>query len=226
MDGWRTLAIAAVVCIALAGCGTKEVPVPNVIGEQADPAVRSIEDANLTVKLNPQPADRSLCTVTDQSETGKVAEDTEVTLDLTCQVVVPTVTGQSARQARDAIKAAGDVTVSFEGGSPRNYDACSVVSQDKSGEVDPGTRVTLVYTCPLTMESLQSDAQKLAAENDPTDPFESYEVSGCRIISHDEGSCDVTYIYPDGGICSADIVVTLNEDATVANTEEQNKTCS
>src|SRR5215208_4649967 len=95
----RTLASAAIACIALAGCGTKEVSVPNVIGEQAGTAVRSIEDANLAATLNPQPADRSLCTVKNQSETGKVEEGTEVILHVTCQLVVPDVAGQTAAQA-------------------------------------------------------------------------------------------------------------------------------
>jgi hypothetical protein len=220
-----TVLVAATSCIALAGCGTEKVLVPNVVGERADPAVRSVEDANLAVTLNPQPADRSLCTVTRQSETGKVAEGTDVTLAVTCQVVVPTVSGQPALQARDAIKSAGDVTVSFEGGSPRDYATCSVVSQDQVGEVAPGTHVTLLYTCPLTLQSLQSNAESLAADDDPTDPVDHYDVSGCRTISDTEGSCAVTYYYPDGGIFSGDIVVTLNEDATVANSSQENLTC-
>jgi beta-lactam-binding protein with PASTA domain len=219
---WKLL-FPAIACIALAGCGTEEVSVPNVVGEQAGTAVRSVEDANLTATLNPQPADRSLCTVKDQSETGKVEEGTDVTLHVICQLVVPDVADQTAAQAKAAMRAAG-VSMNFEGGSPRDEATCTVVSQTQVGEVPPGTHVTVVYTCPLTRESLESNAEKLAADDNPPD-LEDYEVSGCRIISDMEGTCDVTYYYFDGIVCEGDIVVTLNEDATVAESSQADLTC-
>ncbi len=122
------------------------------------------------------------------------------------------------------MRAAG-VSMNFEDGSPRNEESCTVISQTQVGEVPPATHVTLVYTCPLTREDLEFYADKLAAEQDPADPFDSYEVSGCRIISDADGSCEVTYYYPDGAVCSAEIVVTLNEDASVANTEQEDVSC-
>jgi hypothetical protein len=103
----------------------------NVVGEQAGTAVRSIEDANLVATLNPQPADRSLCTVKDQSETGEVEEGTKVTLHVTCQLVVPDVTDQTAAQAKAAMRTA-DVSMNFEGGSPRDEAMCTVVHKPKS----------------------------------------------------------------------------------------------
>jgi beta-lactam-binding protein with PASTA domain len=98
MLAWTVLLGTA--CIALVGCGTETVSVPNVIGEQAGTAVRSIEDANLTANLNPEPEDRSLCTVDDQSETGEVEEGTEVTLRLTCRLDIPDVTQQTTGEAK------------------------------------------------------------------------------------------------------------------------------
>ena len=224
MRGGVWLVFIATACIAVVGCGTETVSVPNVIGEKADPAVQSIEDANLTATLNPEPADRSLCTVNDQSETGKVDKGTEVTLRLTCQLDIPSVTNQTAAQAKAAMRTAG-VEMNFEGGSPRDESTCTVVSQSQVGEAPPATHVTLVYTCPLTFKAVEDAANELAAKPDSTGEAPDYEVSGCTVLNHDEGTCDVTYSYSDGIVCSGTIDVTLNEDATIVNADQNNVSC-
>lgn len=212
-----TLSIPAA-CIALAGCGTEKVAVPNVIGEQAGTAVQSIEDKNLVAALTPEPEDRSLCTVESQSETGEVDEGTEVRLRLTCQLDIPDVTGQTAADAKAAMRAAG-VEMNFEGGSPRDESTCTVLSQSQVGEAPPDTHVTLPFTCPLTLKDVEEHANEFAAKPDPEGgPFD-YELSGCEVLNHDEGQCEVIYNYSDGIVCQGTIEVTLNEDASIANVE-------
>ncbi len=165
-----------------------------------------------------------MCTVTDQSETGKVDVDTEVTLNVKCQVEVPTVTGQPTGQARTSIKAAGNVTVSFVDGPPIDEVACTVTSQDQVGEVAEGAHVTLDFTCPLTLDEIQSNAEELAAQ-DPAYPDEEFEVSGCRIVSDIEGACDVTYFESDGTVCTAHIAVTVEQATDVINSHQEAATC-
>jgi hypothetical protein len=118
------------------------------------------------------------------------------------------------------------VEMNFEGGSPPNESTCTVVSQSQVGEAPPGTHVTLVWTCPLRLDALEAHANELAGEPVPGDaPIDDYEVSGCTVLNHDEGTCDVTYYYADGTVCSATIDVTQNEDASIANVEQNNVTC-
>jgi hypothetical protein len=216
--GARKISVIGVLgLVAIAGgCGNsgpEMVQVPNVTGEAADPAVHSIEHARLVANLNPEPADRSLCTVSDQDKRGQVAIHSQVTLTLHCLAVIPSVTGQPAGQAKAAILAAGG-TVNWVGGGGGPYDqaACTITTQSQVGNVEPGARVTLDYSCPLTKADLQSNADSLAKKTEQSDPGETYALGACSLTSDRDGECDVTYYTPDGFTCSGTIFMTLESN--------------
>ena len=172
--------------------------------------MRSIERAKLAVVLNPEPADRSLCTVSEQDKKGEVPIHTDVTLTLHCLAVIPDVTGQPAGQAPTAIRGAGGSVGFVGGGVPYDQAACSITTQSRVGNVEPGTRIVLDYYCPLTLEEVQESAESLATDTDK--PGETHALGACQVTSDVDGVCDVTYYPPEGFTCAGQIFVTVVND--------------
>jgi hypothetical protein len=61
-------------------------------------------------------------------------------------VDLPDVTGMPADKAKAAIESSGDLSATFDP-EPDDPSACKVTDQDQSGQVDPGTDVTLTLDC-------------------------------------------------------------------------------
>ena len=223
----RGLLCAVAVGLLMSGCGGSElesrkkpaqpprVMAPNVVGKKAEIAVHDLERAQLVVSMVPEPEDRSLCTVKRQSRIGRVRKGTEVRLVLRCDVVVPDVAGEPTGRAVEKIEGAGNVTVAFDGGEPRDAGSCTVTQQDEVGQVDSGTEVLLDFICPLTREDVKEAGEALARQS--PEPGEEFTIVACDLVGDDEGRCDVTYLAPDGFECRGEIIVTLINEGESTN---------
>ena len=166
----RSAIIATLLCvgaIAAAGCGTETdagggarassrdggppppapvlVEVPDVIGQTAEEGGSALEAEGLLPAFDPVPEDPSLCTVSDQDETGQIEEGSEVVLTLECKVDVPDV---SDEPSDDAVSRLEDLRLatSYEE-QPRDSSVCTVDGQDVVGEADPESEVVLSLVC-------------------------------------------------------------------------------
>jgi hypothetical protein len=211
---------ALLVAVGMGACGDSQpnkpkrpptVAVPNVIAQKADEAVRDLERARLVATLDPEPAERSLCTVRRQSEQGRARRGTEVLLSLRCLVVVPDVTGEPTGRARAKIKEAGDVRVSFDPEEPSDATVCTVTQQDEVGRVQPGTEVVLSVKCPLTTQEVREAGERLARKT--SKQGEKFAVTGCELVGNEQGRCNVVYYPPEGFECSGEIFVVLEGSA-------------
>lgn len=200
--------IATLLCvgaIAAAGCGTETdddrasassrkggpstepalVEVPNVTGETAEAGSSALEAAGLEPVFDPEPAEPSRCTISDQDQTGEIEEASEVILTLECMVDVPDLTGDPADDAVSQLDDLG-LTTSYDE-EPDDSSVCTVESQDVVGEAEPDSEVVLSVRCKLpdvTGEDLQTAVSELERIGYTADHPIVGDPRACTVTSH------------------------------------------
>lgn len=202
----RPLTIAmllAVAVIAAAGCGTDSdddrarassenrgpspalAEVPDVTGETAEAGRSALEAAGFEPTFDPSPDDPSLCTVSDQDQTGAIEEGSEVILTLECKVDVPDLSG---KPADDAIAELDDLglTTTYEE-EPDDPSACTIEDQDVVGEAEPDSEVVLSVICKLpdvTGKDLPTAVSRLELIGYRANHRAAGDPSACTVTSH------------------------------------------
>ena len=228
------LLLAATIAVG-SGCGEasstgresadkpRRVSVPTVVGDRADEGAERIERAGLSVEFVTKPSDADLCKVKDQSESGSVAPDTVVLLTLACKVIVPSVVGQEASAAAEKIESRGRVTVSFDGESGDPGPGCIVEAQDERGRVPAFTEVVLTVDCPIVVADVRDQTRSLARKIALRDGGD-YDIYDCKVVSSDEGQCELDlYGAGDGIECTS--TVTVTDEGESYYSEETAKDC-
>ena len=202
-------AIATLLCvgaIAAAGCGNESddvrasasrqdggrsvakpalVEVPEVTGQTAEEASSTLEAAGFEPTFDPEPDDASLCTVSQQDQSGEIEEGSEVILTLECVVDVPDVSDEPADDAVAKLEELG-LTTSYET-EPDDSSRCKVEDQDVVGEAAPESEVVLSLICKLPnltggpVERAVSELERIGydADHPPVD-----DRRACTVTSH------------------------------------------
>ena len=161
------------------------VEVPDVTGETADEANSTLEAAGFAPTFDSEPDDPSLCTVSDQDQTGEIEEGSEVVLTLECMVDVPDLSDEPADEAVSLLENLGLAT-SYEE-EPDNPSVCTVEDQDVVGEAEPESEVVLSLLCSLpdlTGQDLQTAVSKLELIGYSADHRIVDDPSACTVTSH------------------------------------------
>lgn len=123
------------------------VDVPEVTGQTAEEAADTLEAAGFEPSFEPEPEDPGLCTVSDQDQSGEIAEGSEVILTLECVVDVPDVSDEPADDAVSELEELG-LTTSYET-EPDDSSRCKVEDQDVVGKAELESEVVLTLICKL-----------------------------------------------------------------------------
>ena len=204
----RPALVAASLCagaVAAAGCGSDSrndhasagsrdgpaaaeaalVEVPDVTGDEAQAGRGSLEAAGFEASFDTPPEDPSLCTISDQDQTGEIEKGSEVILTLECKVDVPDLSDEPVAAAVAQLDQLG-LTAGYEQ-EPDDPSMCTVEDQDVDGEVEPDSEVVLSVLCRLpdvTGRDVQAAVSELESLGYRADPRSAGNRSGCTVTSH------------------------------------------
>ena len=201
--------IATLLCVGVigaVGCGTERndrgasassrsggptshepalVEVPDVTGQTAEAASSTLEAAGFEPSFDREPDDPSLCTVSDQDQTGEIEEGSEVILTLECMVEVPDLKGKPADDAASQLDELG-LTAGYEE-EPDDPSLCTVDRQSVVGEADPEGEVVLSVRCTLpdlTGKDLRTAVSALERIGYTADHRVVRDPRACTVTSH------------------------------------------